>query len=70
MGPRLGEGDCDRALVFRTKDSRMLSSSSSSFAARFGGGLEVGVGIGMVFRGGVGGDGEGERDLKLNVTLF
>jgi hypothetical protein len=69
MGPRLGEGDCDRALMFRTRDSSMLSSSSS-FAARFGGGLEVGVGIGIVFRGGVGGDGEGDRDLKLNVTLF
>jgi len=49
MGPKFGEGDCDRALVFRTKDSRMLSSSSSSFVARFGGGPEVGVGIGIVF---------------------
>jgi len=64
MGPRLGEGDCDRALVFRTKDSRMLSSSSSSFDVRFGGGQEE---VSVIILDGdvVGVDGDGEADRRL-----
>jgi len=65
MGPRLGEGDCDRALVFRTKDSRMLSSSSS-FDVRLGGGPEE-VSVIILEDDVVGVDGEGEADRRLGL---